>query len=469
MDIITNNLYVAEHYAFEYNDDFIFLDVNALDVYLLNKFEYDFIKVFQDHISNNRLDELKKQYGERLISDKIAELLESRILKEKTYCNVPGKVSKDDLETITSIDIFLSENCNLSCKYCFVKNDRYHGKSGLMGLDVGMRSIDFLIKKSGDKKNLFVCFFGGEPLINFKLLKNIVAYAIEEGKKFCKSFHFSITTNGTLLNDEIIEFFKKHRIKVTLSIDGDGDSHDINRPLSNGESSYERIVSQLKKLEQNNITYAARATISFLTISKIARNFEHLLSLGFKRIHMENAYASGGEIFITDDNDIKRINEQYGQITNKIIEKINADEQYDIGSIPLPLGKIVNKRKVSHSCTAGRGYVAIDIHGDIYLCHRLVGENIFLLGNVIPGTFDTKLPGIILKELNVENKKICKGCWARYICGGGCYAINHEFNNDIALTPDIYCKQKKHSIKLALMVYANAALRNEQLELTNFE
>ena len=292
--------------------------------------------------------------------------------------------------------------------------------------------------------------------MNFKLIKDIVAYSKEESKKFNKFFRFTITTNGTLLNDEIVDFFHKHRIKVTLSIDGDAASNDINRPLKSGGSSYTAITRMLEKLDQRDISYAARVTISSLTMDRIADNYEHLISLGFKRIHLENAYGPSGEIFISNKSDIEKVKKQYSLIADKAIDKIRSGRHFNIETLPFPLGKIVNNRAVSHSCAAGRGYMAVDVNGSIYLCHRLVGNEEFRIGNVVQDTFDTGLSAILEKDMNVENRKNCKNCWARHLCGGGCYAINYEHNKDIDLVPQIYCQQKKHSIKLALAVYANA-------------
>lgn len=459
MKEIFNDLCVAEHYAFRHKDSLIFMDVNTLDVCILDEIENNIVNVVKKSYANNGLKKLKEKYGERVILKKTEEMLINGILKNKggkneTAVNLP---SKHDVNIINSIDILISEDCNLACKYCFVKNGQYHGKSDLMELNVGEKTIDFLIQKSGNRKDMFVCFFGGEPLLNFGIIKKLIPYALEKGRINNKSFHFSITTNATLLNEEIINFISKYQIKVTISIDGDMGSHNKNRPISKGGDSYTQIFGNLKKLNQHNINCAARTTVSSFTKGRIVDNFEHLVSLGFNRIHIENAYAPKGKVFITNKGDIEDIKKQYSHLTKKIIKRIESDQRFNIETIPLPLGKIVNKSMVSHSCKAGRGYVTVDVNGDIYLCHRLVGKDKFLLGNVIEGTYNLKLPKAISNEMNVDNRKQCKKCWARYICGGGCYAVNYEFNKDISLVPGIYCQHKKHTIKSALAIYANAA------------
>jgi len=459
-----NNMYndfdIVEHYVFKSVSGYILMDVNTLDVCILDEIENNIVKVLNKHPANNRLNMLIEKYGELIVAKNIDELLRNGILKKKEEKNETDAINNgydtNGVDTINAIDILISEDCNLACKYCFVKNGQYRGKSALMKLDVGQKSIDFLIQRSGSQKDLFVCFFGGEPLINFKVLENMVCYAIEEGKRNNKQFHFSLTTNGTLLSDEIVEFIHKHHIFVVVSIDGDIHSHNINRPLSGGGDSYTILVNGLEKLSQRDISYSARATVSSLTLNKISENFEHLISLGFNKIHFENAFAPKGKVFINNKSDIAELKKQYSYMAKIINKIIKADQQCNIEGFPLPLHRIITKDTAFYSCTAGRGYLAIDAKGDIYLCHRLVGDKRFLLGNTVKDTYSSEWSKVIKTKMSVNNKRICKKCWARYICGGGCYAVNYDFNKDISVAPRIYCQLKKYSIKMALTVYANS-------------
>lgn len=456
-----NNLGSSEHYVTKINRDYIFMDVNTLEVYILDEIENNIIKVINKYPGVKGLDTLLRKYGEPIVTERIDELLRNDILKKKE-----GKKEDDakcpnyDIDTpgtINSIDILISEDCNLACKYCFVRNGQYRGKSALMKSDVGKKTIDFLIQKSGVINDLFICFFGGEPLMNFKVLKNIVIYALEEGRKNNKHFHFSLTTNGTLLSNEVVEFINNHQISVLVSIDGDRHSQNLNRPLAGGGGSYKKIEENLKKLACQNISYNARATVTSFTKNKIAENYEHLLSLGFKKIHFENALAPKGKVFINNRNDIEEIKKQYSLVSKKIIKTLRSGQPYNIETFPLPLARIISKRPKFFSCNAGKDFVSVDLNGDIYLCHRFVGEKSFYLGNVIKDTYDIKWSEFIRNEMNVDNRKKCSKCWARYICGGGCYEINYNYNKDISLTPRIYCQLMKHNIKLALNIYANAS------------
>jgi uncharacterized protein len=458
MDIFCS-LKVVENYFFKYKKGYIFLNVITLDVFILERIDFLIIKALNSASIFNEMHKLKASYGHDAIQKKLNLLILNGIIElspQSKHSDVE-KVKDEEINKITSLDLLLTEDCNLACKYCFVKNGIYNRKTASMSLGIGKKAIEFLIQKSGNQSNLHLCFFGGEPLLNFTLLKEIVSYAVEEGDKNAKNFHFTITTNGTLLNDEIIDFFEKHDIRVTISIDGDKKSHDVNRPISRGGSSYDSIVNKLELLNQSNISFAARATISSLTTDKIASNYEHLQRLGFKGIRFESAYNPQKGIFVSNKNDIIKIKEQYTIIAKEAINKIKAKQRFDVQAIPLPLRKIVNKSTITYSCKAGRGYVAVDIKGDIYLCHRLVGEKKFLIGNVVDGSFETEIPEFIINEMNVARRTKCKKCWARHLCAGGCYAVNHEFHKDISKAPRIYCQEKKHSIKLALMVYANAA------------
>lgn len=460
MNKIYDNIGIVEHYIFKHKDDYILMDVNTLDVYILDEFENKIIKTLNKSCRDHELNKLIATFGGKAVSEKTDELLKNGVLKlnkEKKEVE-PDKRLGDPatLKIINSMVILISEDCNLACKYCYVKNNQYQGKSDLMDPDVGKKSIDFLIERSENQKDLFVYFFGGEPLINFKVLEDIVIYALKEGEKKDKHFHFSLTTNGTLFNDEIIDFIEKHAVTMVISIDGDKIAQNRNRPLSGGGDSYCRVTNNLKKLEQRKIRYSARATVSSLTINKLAENFEHLILLGFKKIHFENALAPKGKIFINDKNQVHEIKKQYSLISRKINKNIHSGQPFRVESIPLPVERIDTKRIISYPCEAGRKYIAVDVKGDLYLCHRLVGEERFFLGNVVEGTYHPKWGEIIQKEMSVDSKKTCRKCWAKYICGGGCYAINYEFNKDISLTPLVYCQLKKHSIKLALTAFAYA-------------
>lgn len=435
------------------------MDVNTLEVYVLDNIEDSIIQFFKKTSSNRTIKPLSKLFGESVVKNKIDELLNNNILFDKRIAieNIEDiNTADNDWKTINYIDVLISENCNLACVYCFVKNGQYHGKKSLMRPEVGKKTIDFLIRQSGSKKDLFICFFGGEPLMNYSVIEDMVVYALEEGRKSDKSFHFSITTNGTLLTDEMIRFIRDYQISVQISVDGDAVSQNINRPFSGGGGSYLKLVENLKKLTLQNITCSARVTVTSHTKKFIAKNYEHLSSLGFKKIHFENALALQGNMFIKSEKDIEDIKKQYSLITKNIIHSIQSDESFNIESFPLPLAKIVFKRIKKYSCNAGKGYVSVDINGNIYICHRLVGLDRFYMGNILDDSFDGEWTETITKEMRVEKKRKCSKCWARHICGGGCYEVNYNFNNDISSPPDIYCRLMKYSIKEALLVYAEA-------------
>lgn len=464
-----SSLCLAEHYITRSRGDFIIMNVNTLDIYFLDEAEKDIIRTYikSKCISDQELSVLEAKYGELVIAAKIDELLENGILKKKEAKDKsnakPTAYDKNSLSVINAIDIFISDDCNLACKYCFAGKVRRYGKTALMTPDTGEKVVDFLIRRSGGKKDLFICFFGGEPLINFKVLEHIVTYALEEERRNNRNFHFSLTTNGTLLSDEIIDFIEAHKINVLISIDGEMRSHNLNRPMQGKKDSYTEIVANLEKLNRRNINYSARATVSSYTKNRIAENYQHLVSLGFKMIHFENALAPKGKVFITGEKDIKEIKKQYSLIAKRVNSNIISGQPYNLETIPLPLERIMERQPGFYSCTAGKGYVAVDTKGDIYLCHRLTGDENFLLGNVIEDTYDVKWSEAINRDMNIENRKRCRKCQVRYLCGGGCYAINYDFNKNISLAPGIYCRLMKHSIKSALSIYANAARQLEKM------
>lgn len=461
MDKRYDNLLAKEYHLLRDNRNIILVDVKTLEVYILDELEGSIIEAMTGASANEKIDVLITDYGNVSVNEKVKGLSESGILVNKDKKERVKEKDKnqdtDISDPIRAMNISISEDCNLACKYCFVKNGKYHGKTDLMKPVVGKKSIDFLIKRSGGQKDLFVTFFGGEPLINFRVLTEIVHYAKKQGEKLGKRFHFSMTTNGVLLDGPMVGFIKEHQISVQISIDGDIHSHNQNRPLPGGGGSYSKIINNLEKLNQADIKYSVRVTVSSLTKNKMAGNFQHLFSQGFRRVHFESALAPKGKIFITSRDDIEDIKSQYVEISKEIEAIIQSGKPYNIEMFPLPLKKIDRKEKVFYPCAAGRGNIAVGVNGDIFLCHRLVGKKSFIMGNVIDSTYNNKALEKHICSLHVDNKDNCKDCWARYLCGGGCYAINDEFNKDISQTPDIYCEFKKHTIEQALVIYAKTA------------
>jgi uncharacterized protein len=364
-------------------------------------------------------------------------------------------VKRDSNYSVNTIDLFLSQICNLSCIYCFERNNESLSGNNIKFMDskTAERSIDFLINISNDNNNLHVCFFGGEPLLNFKILKHTVLYAERLGDILNKKFFFSLTTNATLLRDEVISFLIKHKIRILISLDGDLQTHNANRPFSNGTGSYSQIIKNLKKLRKNKFDYSARATVTLKDINNINSNYKHLLSLGFNNIHFEHALGKNGNFQINSDIDIEVIKKQYYLIAKKIISNYKSGRKFSFTPITKSIGNIISGLKMNYSCFIGRGYLAIDVDGDIYLCHRLVGNRTFIMGNVMDDSYDTKWFDIIHNEMDVDDREKCSICWAKYLCGGGCYALNYENNQDIRIPLENYCKIIKYSIEMALMIY----------------
>jgi uncharacterized protein len=461
MNELLQDLILVEHYKFIHNGTCVLMVVDNLDVFVLDEDIYHIINEISPKRSKTDINELYRKFGKEQVDAGIDALKEVAVLKKKDHVtsgNFENELSQD---VIDKLDIVVSQQCNLACKYCFTpESNGTNVNPGLLSVQVAKKSIDFLLQRSGNKQDIFVCFFGGEPLINFEVIKTTVWYALKECKKLNKSIHFSMTTNGTLLNDEVIEFIKNYRIKLQISLDGDSYSQNLNRPYVDGSETYSAIVNNLKKLECRKLKYSARATISKLTINSITSNFEHLVKLGFSNIHFESAFGSKGGIFINDKTEIEQIQKQYFAIAKKIIENYRTDELSNFTTLTDPLSKIASAKKVNYSCGIGRGYVSVDVNGNIFLCHRLVGHQKFHMGNVMEDTFSTIWFEFIKNRMNVNERKTCKKCWARYICGGGCYAINYESNNDITIPTAAYCHLKKHSIKMALIIYLSVTKQN---------
>jgi uncharacterized protein len=447
-------LHAAEYHEFKFGDVRIILKVNTLEVFFLDELSVKLLNYIRDKSFGN-IDSFFKRFGKNR-SQRIIKLLEdSSLIIDHIDKQEIKPVVNSVIYNIKTIDLFISQQCNLTCIYCYDRKNKkiYGNEFKLMDRVIAERSIDFLLNNSNGYNNLYVCFFGGEPLLNMKILKHTVLYAEKLGVKFKKEFFFSITTNGTLLNDEAIKFFIKHKIKILISLDGDFKTQNANRPFINGRGSYSQIVENLTEISKSNLNYSSRATVTSRDIKNISTNFKHHLSLGFNKIHFENALGEDANFLINSKVDIDAIKKQYYLVAKTIISNYKSGGNYSFAPITQPISTIINGLKMNYSCIIGRSYVAVDVNGDIYLCHRLVGNRTFQLGNVMNKLYDTKWIDFINTKLEVDNREKCSKCWAKYLCGGGCLALNYENNHDIGIPLESYCELKRYAIEMALFIY----------------
>lgn len=364
---------------------------------------------------------------------------------------------KNRQTVVKALCLHIAHDCNLACQYCFAGKGEYQGQKALMSFEVGKKALDFLVENSGNRVNLEVDFFGGEPLLNWQVVKDLVAYGRSLEKENNKKFRFTLTTNGVLLNDEILEFCNKEMGNIVLSIDGRKEIHDRMRPFRNRQGSYDLIVPKFKKAAEsrNQENYYVRGTFTRNNID-FSEDVLHLADLGFRQISVEPVVAPPSEEYAIREEDVPRILEEYDKLAKEVIRYRKEGKGFNFFHFMIDLkgGPCVAKRL--SGCGSGTEYLAVTPWGDLYPCHQFVGQEEFLMGNVEEGIVRTDLRDRF-KECNVYAKDKCKECFAKFYCSGGCAANSQHFHGNISDAYDIGCELERKRIECAVMIKAALA------------
>ena len=406
-------------------------------------------------------DKLVSVYGEEQIEEAFSglkELFEEDLLfAERDY-----EINLPDDYPIKALCLHISHDCNLRCKYCFAEGGDFgHGRKN-MPFEVAKKAIDFVIARSGTRHNLEIDFFGGEPLINFEVVKQTVEYARSLEKEYNKNFRFTLTTNGILLNDEITDYINREMSNVVLSLDGRKSVNDAVRYDVGGNGSYDKIVPKFKKLveNRNGKDYYVRGTFTSQNLD-FAADVEHIRSLGFDQVSVEPVVLDKNDPLAINPEHLPRIFEEYQTLTNNMADLQKKGEFFNFFHfmIDLEQGPCVVKRV--KGCGCGTEYVAITPDGDIFPCHRFAGMDDFKLGNVLDN-FETKQELVdYFKKSTVLNKPECEKCWAKYYCSGGCAANNFNCHGDILKPHEVSCEMERKRIECAIALKALAACDEE--------
>ncbi|MBQ7535535.1 MAG: thioether cross-link-forming SCIFF peptide maturase [Stomatobaculum sp.] len=355
---------------------------------------------------------------------------------------------------VKALCLHIAHDCNLACRYCFAEEGEYHGRRALRSFEVGRKALDFLIANSGMRTNLEVDFFGGEPTMNWEVVKQLVEYGRSQEKVHNKHFRFTLTTNGVLLNDEITEFCNKEMSNVVLSLDGRKEVNDRMRPTRNGKGSYDIIVPKFLKFakERGSRDYYIRGTFTHENL-EFSKDVLHFADLGFTKMSMEPVVAPPEAFYAIREEDLPVILEQYDLLAKEYVERRRAGKGFVFFhfQIDLKQGPCVAKRL--SGCGSGTEYLAVTPWGDLYPCHQFVGKEEFLLGNVDEGIVNTALRDEF-KLCNVYAKPKCRECFARFYCSGGCAANSWNFHGSLTDAYDIGCEMQKKRIECAIMIKA---------------
>ena len=441
----------------------IVLDVCSGSVHVVDDMVYDIITLYEQFNQDEIVKKLP-QYPENEIKEACEEI---EVLKEA------GQLFTEDVYKDAIIDfkkrktvvkalcLHIAHDCNLACKYCFAEEGEYHGDRSLMSFEVGKKALDFLIANSGNRVNLEVDFFGGEPLMNFQVVKDLVSYGRSKEKEYNKKFRFTLTTNGMLLDDDVMEFANKEMANVVLSVDGRRKVHDYMRPTRNGKGSYDLIIDKFKKMAEmrNQTDYYVRGTFTHYNLD-FSRDVLHLADLGFKQISAEPVVALEEQPYAIKQEDLPKLFEEYDILAKEMVEREKVGKGFNFFHFMIDLtgGPCLYKRL--SGCGSGTEYLAVTPWGDLYPCHQFVGIEEFKLGNVDTGIEKVELVDEF-KLCNVYAKDKCRDCFARFYCSGGCAANSYNFHGNLLDPYDIGCELERKRVECAIMIKAALAEEGE--------
>lgn len=443
-------------HRFKNNGYNIVLDTNSGAVHVMDEVAYDIVGMYEESDSDTIVSEITKKHGVsesevRECIDDIKALAEAgQLFSEDTYENIEPMKRGGDV--IKALCLHVAHTCNLNCTYCFASQGKYHGSEALMSEETACRAIDFLIENSGDRRNLEVDFFGGEPLMNFDVVKKTVTYARKREKNSGKNFRFTLTTNGMLIDDDVIDFANRECHNVVLSLDGRPEVHDRLRRTYKGEGSYERIVPRFKKLVESRggEGYYMRGTYTHYN-TDFASDVLHMADLGFRELSMEPVVCPPGDPYALTEEDLPVLYEQYDLLAREMIKRRREGKPITFYHymIDLENGPCIHKRIAG--CGSGSEYMAVTPTGDLYPCHQFVNDPAYLLGNVTGGVKRHDICGEF-KKCNVYSHPECRDCWAKFYCSGGCAANAYHATGKINGVYDYGCRLFKHRVECAIML-----------------
>ena len=445
------------------------LDVNSGSIHVVDDVVYDVLELLNEAEDRRKeegfrqeiTDKMLAKYGEDITAEDMKDVFEDLDELEENGTLFTVDVYKEGVidfkkrqTVVKALCLHIAHDCNLACRYCFAGEGEYKGDRSLMSLEVGKKALDFLVANSGNRRNLEVDFFGGEPLMNFDVVKELVAYGRELEKTHDKHFRFTLTTNGVLLRDDVIEFANKEMDNIVLSIDGRKEVHDHMRPFKNGKGSYDFILDKFKKVAEsrNQQKYYVRGTFTHYNLDFV-KDVLSLADEGFEQISVEPVVAGPEEPYAIREEDIPQICEGYDELAKEMLKRKKEGRGFNFFHYMIDLsgGPCVYKRL--SGCGSGTEYLAVTPWGDLYPCHQFVGEEEFCLGNVDDGIVNTEMRDTF-KLCNVYAKEECRNCFAKFYCSGGCAANAYHYHQDINKPYEIGCELQRKRVECAIMLQA---------------
>lgn len=408
------------------------------------------------------VDELSSKYSAAEIKESYLEICElvknGQLFTDDCYEEFAKNWNKKSV--VKALCLHIAHDCNLRCKYCFAGTGEYHGKRGMMSAETGKKAIDFVIANSGSRKNIEIDYFGGEPLMNFEVVKEITDYAKKQGSKHGKTFRFTITTNGILLDEDKKKYINENMSNIVLSLDGRKEVNDRMRPRVDGSGTYDTILPKFLDMakSRNQDNYYIRGT--FTSFNKdFSKDVLHFADLGFKQTSVEPVVAPDDEEYAIKKSDIPQICEEYEKLAEEYIKRWKGGNWFNFFHFMIDLDQGPCAIKRLSGCGAGHEYLAVAANGDLYPCHQFVGNKDFLMGNVSDGKFDKQISKHF-ENSNIYTKDKCRSCFAKFYCSGGCSANAFNFNGDINKPYEISCELEKKRVECAIAIEAAKKLAN---------
>lgn len=444
-------------HQFKLNGYNIVLDSVSGSVHCVDEVAYDVIAAYEKLPREEIVRTLSKKHGvaEQEIEECLGDVDELKadgsLFAEDTFKPDVNVLAKRDT-VVKALCLHVAHTCNLNCEYCFAAQGKYHGERALMTFEVGKRALDFLIENSGTRHNLEVDFFGGEPLMNFKVVKELVAYARSVEKECGKHFRFTLTTNGMLLDDEVIDFCNAEMDNVVLSLDGRREVNDRFRKTAGGQGSYDVIVPKFQKFvkARGDKSYYMRGTFTHFN-PDFTKDIQTMLDLGFSELSMEPVVCPPSDPYALTEDDKKIVLKEYDKLAEMMLEREKQGKPFTFYHYMLDLegGPCIYKR--ISGCGSGTEYMAVTPTGELYPCHQFVGNKDYLMGDIWKGVTRTDIRDKF-KRCNAYSRKECDECWARLYCSGGCAANAYNSTGDINGVYEYGCDLFRRRIENAIMI-----------------
>lgn len=452
---VKKDKFFIDTYHFSHNGMNILLDVNNSNFYSVEKVYCD----IADCLGNSGMtaDEILEKYDNTEIQKVLEDFASFGFLsdEEPDYEEIAIERDKEVINLVMNV----SHNCNLRCKYCFAATGSYNGERDLMSQEMADKTLDWFLNQAKQSKVLNLNLFGGEPLTNIPLVKYIVNKCKDLEKEYDKKIYVTISTNGTILNDELVQLIKDHDIGLQISIDGDKEIHDANRPAANGKSSYDMLAENVETLlkEVDPAGLIPRATVA-KGVTDVPRIVNHMLDdMHFKCVALTPALGSYEETSYRQE-DLDEYFERYDELAETFLEKLRHGEEYNIYPFVSEVDAVSKGIRRVYGCGSGLGFASVDIKGNIYPCMRFIGNNDYIIGHVEDG-FNEKRQ--MFFDRTVYNRTECKNCWAKHLCGGACVAVQVECGEPLESYNPLVCQVAKRMAELAM--YASSVIAKENL------